>query len=45
MVTAQLKELLLQSLVHERGGVLVYQAALECAVNKDLRKEWEKYLT
>jgi rubrerythrin len=45
MVTAQLKELLLQSLVHERGGALVYQAALECAVNKDLRKEWEKYLT
>ena len=44
MVTAQLKELLLQSLVHERGGALVYQAALECAVNKDLRKEWEKYL-
>jgi ferritin-like metal-binding protein YciE len=23
----------------------MYQAALECAVNKDLRKEWEKYLT
>jgi rubrerythrin len=45
MVTAQLKELLLQSLVHERGGALVYQAALECAVNEDLRKEWEKYLT
>jgi rubrerythrin len=44
MVKAQLKELLLQSLVHERGGVLVYQAALECAVNRDLRKEWEKYL-
>jgi rubrerythrin len=45
MVTAQMKELLLQSLVHERGGVLVYQTALECVVNKDLRKEWEKYLS
>jgi hypothetical protein len=45
MVTAQMKELLLQSLVHERGGVLVYQTALECAVNEDLRKEWEKYLS
>jgi rubrerythrin len=44
MVTAQLKELLLQSLVHERGGVLVYQAALECAVNKQLRQEWQEYL-
>ena len=40
----QLKELLLQSLEHERGGVLVYQTALECALNKDLQKEWEKYL-
>jgi rubrerythrin len=45
MVAAQLKELLLQSLVHERGGVLVYQTALECAVDEDLREEWEKYLS
>jgi rubrerythrin len=44
MVAAQLKELLLQSLEHERGGVLVYQTALECVVNKDLRKEWLEYL-
>ena len=44
MVSAQLKELLLQSLVHERGGMLVYQTALECALNDDLSKEWEKYL-
>jgi rubrerythrin len=44
MVSAQLKELLLQSLTHERGGVLVYQTALECAVNEDLRKEWTEYL-
>ena len=40
----QLKELILQSLEHERGGVLVYQTALECAVNSDLREEWTKYL-
>ncbi len=39
-----LKELLLQSLEHERGGVKVYQTAVRCAVNKDLKKEWEKYL-
>lgn len=44
MVSVQLKELLLQSLTHERGGVLVYRTALECALNKDLRKEWQEYL-
>ena len=44
MKRPQLKELLLQSLEHERGGVLIYQTALECVVNKDVRKEWEKYL-
>jgi rubrerythrin len=45
MVSAQLKELLLQSLVHERGGVLVYETALECAINEDLREEWTEYLS
>lgn len=45
MVSAQLKELLLQSLVHERGGVLIYQTALECAVNEDLVEEWTQYLS
>ena len=44
MKKAQLRELLLQSLEHERGGVLVYQTALECVINRDLRKEWQKYL-
>jgi rubrerythrin len=44
MKQAQLKELLLQSLQHERGGVLVYKTALECVVDKRLRKEWEEYL-
>lgn len=44
MKTAQFKELMLQSLEHERGGVLVYQTALECVVNADLRKEWTEYL-
>jgi rubrerythrin len=44
MNKAQLRELLLQSLEHERGGVLVYQTALECVINRDLRKEWEEYL-
>jgi len=44
MRSPQLKELLLQSLEHERGGVLVYQTAIECAQNDDLIEEWEKYL-
>jgi hypothetical protein len=44
MAPAQLRELLLQSLEHERGGVILYQTALECVLNKDLKKEWEKYL-
>lgn len=44
MEKAQFKELLLQSLEHERGGVLVYQTALECVVNEDLEEEWTKYL-
>jgi hypothetical protein len=44
MVDAQLRELLLQSLTHEKGGVLVYKAALECVRNRNLREEWTKYL-
>lgn len=43
MHKSQLKELLLQSLEHEMGGVKVYEAALECAVNEELQEEWEKY--
>jgi hypothetical protein len=44
MINPNLRELLLQSLTHEKGGVLVYQTALECVRNSDLRKEWTKYL-
>lgn len=40
----QVTELILQSLEHERGGVLVYETAIQCAVNDELREEWEKYL-
>jgi len=43
METKQLKELLLQSLEHERGGVKVYETAIKCAQNEDLKEEWEKY--
>jgi len=44
MESRRLNELLLQALTHEKGGVLVYQTALQCVVNEDLREEWEKYL-
>ena len=38
------EELLLQALETEMGGVQIYTQAIECAVNKDLHKEWKKYL-
>jgi rubrerythrin len=44
MKPEQVQELLLQSLEHERGGIQVYETALECVQNDDLREEWEKYL-
>src|SRR4051794_40779122 len=43
MEQKMVKELLLQSLEHERGGVKIYEAALKCVVNEDLREEWERY--
>jgi rubrerythrin len=44
MQLTQLTELLLQSLEHEKGGVQIYETALKCVVNPDLRREWESYL-
>ena len=43
-VPSRIREFLLQALVHERGGTLVYSTALECAIHDQLREEWEKYL-
>src|ERR1700677_2547640 len=40
----QLHELLLQALETELGGVQVYETALRCVKNDDLREEWQKYL-
>lgn len=40
----QVNELLIQALETELGGVQVYQTALGCVVNEDLKEEWEKYL-
>jgi hypothetical protein len=38
------KELMLQALEHEMGGTKVYQTALKCVLNEDLKEEWEEYL-
>jgi rubrerythrin len=44
MKREQLNELLYQALETEIGGVQIYQTALRCAINEDLKKEWEEYL-
>jgi rubrerythrin len=44
MKQEMVKELLLQALEHERGGVKIYRTALKCVLNEDLKGEWEKYL-
>ena len=41
---ARMVELLLQALETEKGGKRVYETALRCVQNEDLREEWEKYL-
>ena len=41
--TEQIHELLFQALETETGGVQVYENAVKCAVNEDLKKEWQKY--
>lgn len=40
----QLNELVLQMIETELGGEQVYRTALTCALNDDLKKEWEGYL-
>ena len=44
MKTEKIHELLFEAFETEKGGVQVYETALRCAVDKDLREEWEKYL-
>lgn len=40
----QVVELLYQALETEKGGVQIYTTALRCAVNVDLKQEWNEYL-
>ena len=44
MKEEQLNELLYQALETELGGVQIYEAAVRCAINDELKEEWEKYL-
>jgi hypothetical protein len=39
----QIHELLYQALETELGGVQIYETAIRCAQNEDLRKEWRGY--
>lgn len=39
-----LNELLYQALETERGGIQIYEKAIDCALNEDLEEEWTKYL-
>ena len=44
MKKEQLHELLFQALETEVGGIQVYETALRCAIDADLKEEWTKYL-
>lgn len=44
MKKEQLNQLLYEALETELGGIQVYTTALRCAVNKDLKEEWQEYL-
>jgi rubrerythrin len=44
MKNEQVAELVYQALETEKGGIQIYETALKCVVNDDLRKEWEEYL-
>ncbi len=43
-LNAALTDLLYQALQTEQGGIRVYEQAITCAVNDDLKEEWTKYL-
>lgn len=45
MNRSQMENLLYQALETEMGGIKVYETALRCVQNADLRQEWEKYLS
>jgi len=44
MNNEQLHQLLYEALETEMGGVQVYKTAIRCAVNEELKEEWQEYL-
>lgn len=44
MKKEKVNELLLEALETEKGGVQIYETALRCVINEDLKEEWEEYL-
>ena len=44
MKKEQWTELLYEALETEMGGVQIYETALRCVVNDDLKEEWQNYL-
>ena len=40
----QIEALLYEGLETEMGGVQIYENAVQCAMNPDLKKEWKEYL-
>ena len=42
--TEQMHELLFQALETEIGGQMVYETAIRCADNDEVREEWQQYL-
>lgn len=40
----QMHAFLYEALETEKGGVQIYETALRCVLNEDLKKEWEEYL-
>jgi Domain of unknown function (DUF892). len=44
MKPEQVSELLYQAYETELGGVQVYTTAIRCAINDELKEEWEEYL-
>jgi rubrerythrin len=43
MNSNRVTDLILNSLETEIGGIQIYDTALRCVVNDDLRKEWQEY--
>jgi ferritin-like metal-binding protein YciE len=44
MNNEQLNQLLYEALETEMGGIQVYESAIQCATNDELKQEWQEYL-